>query len=406
MATRCSICLPCAKTTSGAPSAARDGDRVRPGPDRHTAAVEALPLAGQSIRRHRRQAASKRRSQASSMAGTLQQAGTGGAGSYSQGLVLPLPHAVATGVRRVGGRWICAGLGPLARPVLSGSAASAGDRRRQVGRRYACSGDRLLAGRLCQPGSARRRRHRARAAAALCRDDAGDQAIGFKLFGIRGGLAARLGLQNGDVATRLNDGSLAGPRARRRRAEGRKRATTCALSLLRAGKPIERRVVLDRRKPAPATVAPPAPASPPRPPRRARENRQRACRPPLSRALRCTCKSRARDRLLADSGRPLSERRTLRPEVVQETEAGGVRLSGVRRGSIYAHVGLQNGDLVEKIMPVSLSTARGRARRLLPSPQPRPDRNRRFAAAAPPTLTVEVAGARSRSTLKLLRYRR
>lgn len=191
----------------------------------------------------------------------------------------------------------------------------------------------------------------------------GDQTIGFKLFGIRNGsLAARLGLQNGDVATHLNDGSLAGPEPAAAALKAASQAATLRLSLTRAGKPIERRVVLDRRKRAPGECPPPpAPESPPpaaSKPAASKPAAQGSVLPDLHcRALRCTCKAEVLDRLLADSDLFLRGARFV-PEVV-EGKPVGFRLSGIRPGTIYAHVGLQNGDLVEKIAGQPLNTPEG-----------------------------------------------
>lgn len=241
--------------------------------------------------------------------------------------------------------------------VLSGSAASAGDPPPPARQEVRCSGDSCSLG-ACVSQALLDDAASALSPLRLLPMMQGGQAIGFKLFGIRdGSLAARLGLQNGDVATRLNDRSLAGPEPAAAALKAASEATTLRLSLLRAGQPIERRVVLDRRKPAPGECPPPP--TPQSPPPAASEPVQKGsgladlhCR-----ALRCTCKAEVRDRLLADSDLFLHGARFV-PEIVQGKPMG-FRLLGVRRGSIYAHVGLQNGDLVEKIAGQPLDNPEG-----------------------------------------------
>lgn len=188
---------------------------------------------------------------------------------------------------------------------------------------------------------------------------AGGAAVGFQLLGVRaGGLASRIGLQNGDVLTTLNQRSLATPEAALQALTAAKDEPVIRIGLERAGKKIERRLLLDRR-PAAVKRCPALPASQ-RPNARAAAPAQSADRDDLARDIvcqgtRCICKNGVVQRVLADP-EPLLRGARVVPMFADGKQAG-YKLFAIRPGSLYAAAGLQNGDVIEKIAGVALTSA-------------------------------------------------
>lgn len=177
-------------------------------------------------------------------------------------------------------------------------------------------------------------------------------AFGFELLGLRpGSLAARLGLQNGDVLLSLNGRSLANPEAALQALTAAKDEPVVRIAIERKGQPIERRLQLDSRPVGPEVC--PLPKPPPsarpaagsdaaRPLERASLTRDLQCR-----ATRCVCKRGVLDRILADSELLLRGARFVPNRV--DGQQRGFKLFAIRPDSLYAVVGLKNGDVIEKI---------------------------------------------------------
>lgn len=187
----------------------------------------------------------------------------------------------------------------------------------------------------------------------------GGAAVGFQLLGVRaGGLACRIGLQNGDVLTTLNQRSLANPEAALQALTAAKDEPVIRIGLERAGKKIERRLLLDRR-PVAADLCPAPPASQ-RPGATTAGPVQSVDRDNLARDIvcqgtRCVCKNGVLGRVLADQEALLRGARAV-PMFVDGKQAG-YKLFAIRPGSLYAAFGLQNGDAIEKIAGVALISA-------------------------------------------------
>lgn len=178
-------------------------------------------------------------------------------------------------------------------------------------------------------------------------------AVGFKLFTVRpNSLLARMGLQNGDVVKTLNARSLTAPDAALQAFEAAKGESLIRIGLERQGKPLERRLLLDRRTvaagecPAPKPTSPPpsatSPASPSKPIAPEALARDIQCK-----ETRCVLKNGVFDRLLVDITQ-LTQGARIVPALA-DGKPIGFKLFGIRPGSFYALVGLQNGDLITKL---------------------------------------------------------
>lgn len=226
-------------------------------------------------------------------------------------------------------------------------------------------------------------------------------ASGFKLYGVRAGsLPALLGLQNGDVVTTLNGQSLAGPQEALQALDAAldPATTTLRIGLTRGGRPVERRVLLDRRAVSDTECPPPQAkgvagpghasghASAPSPAHLPADA-------DLGRGIRCQgmqCRVRAdlRDRVLNDPSW-LARGARIVPQFVGG-QSTGLRLLAIRPGSVYALLGLQNGDIIEKIagQPVtSAESALALHSQVRASPRIPIDLRRQGAVQ---TLTIEV----------------
>lgn len=177
----------------------------------------------------------------------------------------------------------------------------------------------------------------------------GGAVVGFKLFGlVPGTLAARLGVQNGDVVTALNGNSLATPEAALSAFTAARDAKEIRIGLLHAGQPSERRLILDRR-PVPAGECPALPkpvASPGKGPAPTATAGDWA-RDIVCRGTRCVLKNGVLDRVLADQDQLLRSVRLVPMRV--DGQQRGYKLFAIRPGSVCAALGLQNGDVVEQL---------------------------------------------------------
>lgn len=184
---------------------------------------------------------------------------------------------------------------------------------------------------------------------------------GFRLLGLRpGSLPARMGLQNGDHVLAVNGHDLGSPERALMAYSSTQASGTALVALERSGQPLSRRFTLDRRpllpgecpESTPAPTPPPATASVAPTPAGPSDTLRAVAKDLRCKADRCTLRRSTIDRILADSASWSRSARlipVLRSEDKQDNQIRGLKVFGIRGGSLLALLGLRNGDVVRSI---------------------------------------------------------
>lgn len=190
---------------------------------------------------------------------------------------------------------------------------------------------------------------------------------GFRLMGVTAdSLLARLGLQNDDTVLSVSTYDLSSPENTLAAFNRLRSADSETLTFDRQGRTLTRVLRFDRRPlaaadcplpPPPATASEGPPHSPTSPPALAPSDAE------TLRALakdircvsnRCTLRSATMERLLSNTGLFMKSVRIV--PVLKDGQPQGLKLLAIRPGSVFALLGLRNGDVAHTFNGLDLST--------------------------------------------------
>lgn len=197
---------------------------------------------------------------------------------------------------------------------------------------------------------------------------------GFRLFALRPDtLPTQLGLKNGDTLVAVNGQTLHGPDSLLQLSDSLRSATVIKLGLLRLGQPVMRRLLLDQslNTPGLASSCPPLPTadstatahsgsySGTAAAAAARSSSLPELLSEAKRAIRCTanrCTLRRSllEKLLAEPTVWTHSARVI-PMLI-DGKPVGMKLLGIRPDSLFALLGLRNGDVVRSLAGHDLTT--------------------------------------------------
>lgn len=196
---------------------------------------------------------------------------------------------------------------------------------------------------------------------------------GFRLFALRPDtLPTRLGLKNGDTLAVVNGQTLHGPDSLLQLSDSLRSATVIKLGLTRLGQPVTRRLVLDQSlsTPALAQSCPPLPTADSTATAHSGSDVTTATAAARSSSLpellteakrairctanRCTLRRSLLEKLLAEPTVWTHSARVI-PMLI-DGKPVGIKLLGIRPDSLFALLGLRNGDVVRSLAGQDLTT--------------------------------------------------
>jgi len=287
------------------------------------------------------------------------------ASRLSRSRVWPVVGVVGTGVRAallVGAVWLGQSAGPAGLGAAWGEPAA-------VGRdELRCDGEGCSLG-ACRTQTFWANPEKVSEQARAVPRFVDGQPRGIQLFGLRPGtLLAQLGLLNGDVVVGLNGRVLTTPETALTAYVECKDAPTITAAIERKGQPLTRLIRFDHRplaegecpppskpaeRPAVTPAGKPPAVSPLKPAPTAEAELHRIARDITCKATRCTLGNGVVDRILADSNLVASSARII--PVMQDGKAIGFKMMAIRAGSLWALLGLKNGDVVRTINEYELT---------------------------------------------------
>lgn len=189
--------------------------------------------------------------------------------------------------------------------------------------------------------------------------------LGFRLTGVTpDSLMARIGLQNDDTVLAVSSFDLSSPESMTAALNHLRSADSETITLERGGRKLTRVLRFDRRplSPADCPLPPPAatvseapqPTSPPAPPPSDSEFLRALAKDIRCANNRCTLRRATVDRILENT--TLMSRSVRIVPALKDGQPQGFKLFAIRPGSVFALLGLRNGDLVRSFNGMDLST--------------------------------------------------
>ena len=190
---------------------------------------------------------------------------------------------------------------------------------------------------------------------------------GFRLSGVTSdSLLARIGLQSDDVILKVSTYDLSSPESTMAAFDRLRSADSETLVLERAGHKLTRVLRFDRRPlaaadcplPPPAATAseapPPAPTSSPAPTPSEAETLRVIAKDVRCANNRCTLRRATVDRILSNTNMVARSVRVV--PAFLDGQPQGFKLFAIRPGSVFALLGLRNGDLVRSFNGLDMSS--------------------------------------------------